>query len=584
MDDKLLKIRHSLAHVLAGAVLEYDDKAKFGTGPATDTGFYYDIELSSPISTEELPKLEEIMREILSQGFTPEMHDITYEDALQRFKGQTHKLELIEKFNEEGLKLTTYTIGNFTDLCEGPHVKSSKDIDPESFTLSNVAGAYWQGDENNQMLTRIYGIAFETKEDLEKYQKQQEEAKKRDHRKIGKELDLFAFSKLVGSGLPLFTPKGNILRKELEEFVWSLAKPYGYERVNVPHMAKAELYKTSGHYEKFADDIFFIQSKKTKDEFIMKPMNCPHHTQLFSSKQRSYKDLPIRYSEVTAVYRDENTGQLSGLTRVRSITQDDAHVFCTEDQVRDEVLAIYDIIKQYYAAFEMPLALRLSVNDPEKPDKYLGSDELWEKSIETLKSCIETMGVEYEIGVGEAAFYGPKIDFIVTDAIGREWQLATAQLDFNLPERFKLEYTDSDGSKKRPVMIHRAISGSLERFIGVAIEHFDGKFPLWFSPVQIGLVPVSEEHQKYTEELKEKLEAQDLRVEINSDNKPLGKRMYGFKGQKVPYVIVIGDKEVESDTLTPEHRELGKLEPISTEDLITKLVEERDARAIRPKA
>lgn len=582
MDNKLLKIRHSLAHVLAGAVLEHDDKAKFGTGPATDNGFYYDIELSSPITAEHFPKLEELMREILSTGFTPELHEISYEDAKQRFAGQTHKLELIEKLHTEGAKLTTYTIGNFTDLCEGPHVESSKDIDPEAFMLSNVAGAYWQGDENNQMLTRIYGIAFETKEDLEKYQTQQEEAKKRDHRKIGKELDLFTFSPLVGSGLPLFTPKGTILRRELEDFVWSLMKPYGYERVNIPHMAKADLYKTSGHYEKFADDIFFVSSKKTNDEFIMKPMNCPHHTQIFASSPRTYKNLPIRYSEVTAVYRDENTGQLAGLTRVRSITQDDAHVFCTPEQVQAEVLAIYDIIKQYYAAFDMPLRVRLSVNDPEKPENYLGSEELWETSINTLKACIEDMNMEYEIGVGEAAFYGPKIDFIATDAIGREWQLATAQLDYNLPERFKLEYVDSDGSKKRPVMIHRAISGSLERFIGVAIEHFDGNLPLWFSPVQIGLVPVGEEQYAYTQELKEKFEAVNLRVEINADNKPLGKRIYGFKGQKVPYVIVIGDTETESNNLTPEHRELGKLEPIHVDALIEKLVEERDTRALKP--
>jgi len=582
MDEKLLKIRHSLAHVLAGAVLEHDDKAKFGTGPATDTGFYYDIELSSPVNEDDLPKLEEIMREILKEGFTPEMHDITYEDAKQRFADQTHKLELIEKFNEEGSKLSTYTIGNFTDLCEGPHVDSSKDIDPEAFMLSNVAGAYWQGDENNQMLTRIYGIAFETKEDLEKYKTQQEEAKKRDHRKIGKELDLFAFSPLVGAGLPLFTPKGNVMRKELEEFVWSLAKPYGYERVNIPHMAKCDLYKTSGHYEKFADDIFFVNSKKTNDEFIMKPMNCPHHTQIFASQPRSYKDLPIRYSEVTTVYRDENTGQLAGLTRVRSITQDDAHVFCTEDQVKDEVLAIYDIIRQYYEVFDMPLTVRLSTNDPEHPEKYLGSPELWENSVNTLRSCIEDMGMEYKTDPGEAAFYGPKIDFIATDAIGREWQLATAQLDYNLPERFELEYTDKDGSKKRPVMIHRAISGSLERFLGVAIEHFDGNFPLWLSPVQIGLVPVGEEQQAYTQELKEKLEALNLRVEVNADNKPLGKRIYGFKGQKIPYVIVVGDKEVESNEVSPEHRELGKLDPMSVDALIEKLITERDTRAIKP--
>lgn len=582
MDEKLLKIRHSLAHVLAGAVLEHDPEANFGTGPATENGFYYDIELKNPVTEEDLPKLEEIMREILAEGFTPELIEISYEDAKQRFKDQTYKLQLIDKIHEAGEKITIYKIGNFVDLCEGPHVAGSKDIDPEAFKLSNVAGAYWQADENNPMLTRIYGIAFETKEDLEKYEHQQEEAKKRDHRKIGKELDLFTFSPLVGSGLPMFTPKGNTMRKELEEFVWQLMKPHGYERVNIPHMAKDDLYKTSGHYDKFADDIFFVKSKKTNDDFIMKPMNCPHHTQIYASQQRSYRDLPIRYSEVTTVYRDENTGQLAGLTRVRSITQDDAHVFCTEDQVKDEVLAIYDIITKFYEAFDMPVRIRLSTNDPEKPDNYLGDPDLWERSIEQLKDCVKETGNDYTLGVGEAAFYGPKLDFISTDAIGREWQLATAQLDFNLPERFELEYTDKDGSKKRPVMIHRAISGSLERFLGVAIEHFAGNFPLWLSPVQVGIIPVAEVHHEYAKEILEKLDAAGLRGEINDDDAPLGKRIHAFKAQKVPYMIVVGDKEVEAQAVSPEHRDNGKLDQLPLEDFINNLKEEKDERRIKP--
>lgn len=582
MDDKLLKIRHSLAHVLAGAVLEHDPDANFGTGPATDNGFYYDIDLKNPVTEEDLPKLEEIMREILAEGFNPELTEISYEDAKQRFKDQTYKLQLINKIHEAGEKITIYKIGNFVDLCEGPHVAGSKDIDPESFKLSNVAGAYWQADENNPMLTRIYGIAFETKEDLEKYERQQEEAKKRDHRKIGKELDLFTFSPLVGSGLPMFTPKGNTMRKELEEFVWQLMKPHGYERVNIPHMAKDDLYKTSGHYDKFADDIFFVKSKKTNDDFIMKPMNCPHHTQIYASQQRSYRDLPIRYSEVTTVYRDENTGQLAGLTRVRSITQDDAHVFCTEEQVKDEVLAIYDIITKFYEAFDMPVRIRLSTNDPEKPENYLGDPELWERSIEQLKDCVKETGNEYTLGVGEAAFYGPKLDFISTDAIGREWQLATAQLDFNLPERFELEYTDKDGSKKRPVMIHRAISGSLERFLGVAIEHFAGNFPLWLSPVQVGIIPVAESHHAYAKEILEKLDAVGLRGEINDDDAPLGKRIHAFKAQKVPYMIVVGDKEVEAQAVSPEHRDNGKLDQLPLEEFVKNLQEEKDQRRITP--
>lgn len=582
MDEKLLQIRHTLAHVLAGAILEHDPEAKFGTGPATDTGFYYDVEFSKPLTEEDLPKLEETMREILQNGFTPELTEISYEDAKQRFKDQPYKLELIEKIHSAGDAITIYKVGNFIDLCEGPHVAGSKDIDPKSFMLSNLAGAYWQGDEKNPMLTRVYGIAFSNEKELETHLFQIEEAKKRDHRKIGKEMDLFTFSPLVGSGLPLFTPRGNIMRKELEEFVWSLMKSYGYERVNIPHMAKCDLYKTSGHYDKFADDIFFVRSKKTDDEFIMKPMNCPHHTQIYASQPRSYKDLPIRYSEVTTVYRDENTGQLAGLTRVRSITQDDAHVFCTEDQVEEEVLAIYDIITKFYEAFGMPLSIRLSTNDPERPDDYLGDAKLWERSIETLRACILKTGKEYTLGVGEAAFYGPKIDFIATDAIGREWQLATAQLDFNLPERFELEYTDSDGKKKRPVMIHRAISGSLERFLGVAIEHFEGNFPLWLAPVQVGLVPVGENHQSFAEELKEKLLAHDIRVEIGKDDASLGKRIHAYKKDRVPYVVVLGDKEMESKEVTPEHRELEKLSPLSIEEFIEKIVRERDERRMTP--
>src|SRR3989338_11082156 len=488
--EQLEHYRHSLAHLLAAAVMELWPDTRRTIGPAIDDGFYFDFAFSKPISDEDLPKIEAKMREILPSLTGFERHELSAKDAKKEYPGNEFKHELIDQFSSEGQTLTFYKSGDYWDLCRGGHAEGISHADPESFKLTKLAGAYWRGDEKNAQLTRIYGVAFETKAELDAHLAMLEEAKKRDHRKLGAELDLFAFSPLVGSGLPLFTPKGTVVRKLLEEFVWSLMKPYGYSRVDIPHMAKADLYKTSGHYEKFADDIFHVHSKKSDDEFIMKPMNCPHHTQIYASRPRFYRYLPIRYSEVTKVYRDENTGQLAGLSRVRSITQDDAHIFCTLDQVRQEALNIHDIITAFYAKFDMPLRIRLSVHDEAKMEKYLGSKETWEHAVCILKGLLQELGKEYELGVGEAAFYGPKIDFIAKDAIGREWQLATIQLDFNLPERFELEYTDTDGTKKRPVMVHRAISGSIERFMSVLIEHYAGAFPLWLAPVQARLAPV----------------------------------------------------------------------------------------------
>ena len=479
--QELEHYRHSLAHLLAAAVLEMYPDAKRTIGPAIEDGFYYDFEFSTPISETELPKIEKRMRKILTTWKSFERIDVSADEARKEFSDNPYKTELINEFSKDGQSLTFYKSGNYLDLCRGGHIENPKDIDPEAFKLTKLAGAYWRGDENNAQLTRIYGVAFETKEHLDAHLTMLEEAKRRDHRKLGVELDLFAFSPLVGPGLPLFTPRGTILREQIVNFVWSLMKPYGYARVNIPHMAKSDLYKTSGHWDKFADDIFHVSSKKSDDAFVLKPMNCPHHTQIYASRVRSYRDLPLRFSEVTTVYRDENTGQLQGLSRVRSITQDDAHVFCRMDQVKTEALAIYDIITKFYKAFDMPLRIRLSVNDPEKPEAYLGGAEVWDNAVGMLKELLGDLGQDYETGVGEAAFYGPKIDFIAKDAIGREWQLATIQLDFNLPERFELEYVDSDNAKKRPVMIHRAILGSVERFIGVMIEHYAGAFPMWLS-------------------------------------------------------------------------------------------------------
>lgn len=545
--EQLEHYRHSLAHLLAAAVMELWPDTKRTIGPAIEDGFYYDFAFVEPISDADLPQIEKKMRSLLKSWKAFEREEVSVEEAKKRFADNPFKLELIDQFSQDGQTLTFYHSGGFADLCRGGHADGLAKIDPNSFTLTKLAGAYWRGDEKNPQLTRIYGVAFETKAELDAYLAMLEEAKKRDHRKLGQELDLFAFSPLVGSGLPLFTPKGTVVRKLLEEFVWKLMKPHGYERVDIPHMAKADLYKTSGHYEKFADDIFHVSSKKSDDEFIMKPMNCPHHTQIYASRPRSYRDLPLRYSEVTKVYRDENTGQLAGLSRVRSITQDDAHIFCTQEQVKEEALKIYDIVTKFYAAFEMPVRIRLSTHDEKQMNKYLGSSQVWSQAVGTLEDVLKELGKEYEVGVGEAAFYGPKIDFISKDAIGREWQLATIQLDFNLPERFALEYTDTDGTKKRPVMIHRAISGSIERFMSVIIEHYAGAFPLWLAPVQVRLAPVGEAHVAFCEELKQALLDVDVRVDLDDSGDKVGAKIRRSAGEKIPWTLVVGDKEVAGE-------------------------------------
>ena len=565
--------RHSLAHLLAAAVLEMYPDAKRTIGPAIDDGFYYDFQFSAPISETDLPKIEKRMRRLLPSWKKFERSEVSKAEAEKLFADNPFKLEMIREFATEGQTLTLYTSGHYVDLCRGGHSAGLNEIDAESFKLTKLAGAYWRGDEKNAQLTRIYGLAFETKDELDKHLNMLEEAKRRDHRKLGVELDLFTFSPLVGPGLPLFTPRGTLLREGLTNFVWALMKPYGYQKVNIPHMAKADLYKTSGHWDKFADDIFHVSSKKTDEIFVLKPMNCPHHTQIYASRTRSYRDLPLRFSEVTTVYRDENTGQLQGLSRVRSITQDDAHVFCRMDQVKDEVRAIYDIITKFYKAFNMPLKIRLSTNDPAKPEAYLGGPEVWDKAVGTLKDLLVELGQDYFVGVGEAAFYGPKLDFIATDAIGREWQLATAQLDFNLPERFELEYTDADNAKKRPVMVHRAILGSVERFIGIMIEHFAGAFPMWLAPEQVRLATVAGEYAPYAKELEQKLIEAGIRVHLDDSSEKLGKKIRDAAMAKVPWTIVLGEKEVAGGDF--QVKIFGSENPlvITQADLLTRAIE-----------
>ncbi len=568
--QELEHLRHSLAHLLAAAVMEMYPDAKRTIGPAIESGFYYDFEFSQPISEEDLPKIEKRMRKLLPTFKKFERSEVSAKDAKKEFADNPYKQELIDEFSKDGQKLTFYTSGKYTDLCRGGHAESLSDYDPQAFALTKLAGAYWRGDENNPQLTRIYGLAFATAEELKKHLAMLEEAKKRDHRKLGQELDLFTFSPLVGPGLPLFTPRGTILREQLVNFVWSLMKPYGYQKVNIPHMAKSDLYKTSGHWEKFADDIFHISSKKTDEVFVMKPMNCPHHTQIYASKVRSYRDLPLRFSEVTTVYRDENTGQLQGLSRVRSITQDDAHVFCRMDQVKDEALAIYDIITKFYKAFDMPLRVRLSIWDPKHPENYLGDKKVWQQAIDTLEKLLDTdLKVPFEWGEGEAAFYGPKIDFIATDAIGREWQLATIQLDFNLPNRFELEYVDANNERQRPVMIHRAILGSLERFIGVMIEHYAGAFPMWLAPEQIRIASVSEDYADFASQLATELEATGLRVGVDISGEKVGKKIRNAAMDKIPWTIVVGEKEKKGEALQIKVFGSEKSLTIPQEELMT---------------
>ena len=555
-------IRHSLAHLLAAAVLKKWPDTKLGIGPVIENGFYYDFQFSTPISDADLKDLEKQMRKFVGGKLAFTGTEMTADELKLKYASQPFKLDLISEYAGEGRKLTSYKTGEiFEDLCRGGHVENTSEIDPDSFKLTKLAGAYWRGDEKNAQLTRIYGLAFANKAELDAHLTMLAEAEKRDHRKLGQELDLFTFSPLVGSGLPMFTPRGTLLRQLLTEFVWSLMEPQGYQRVTIPHMAKADLYKTSGHYDKFADDIFHVSSKKSEDEFIMKPMNCPHHTQIYASKPRSYRDLPIRYSEVTAVYRDENTGQLAGLSRVRSITQDDAHIFCTMEQVKHEVKQIHDIVTAFYQAFNMPLRIRLSINDSAKPEKYLGTPEMWDKAVTSLKEVLSDLGKEYELGVGEAAFYGPKIDFMAKDAIGREWQLATAQVDFNQPERFGLEYTAADGTKQRPVMVHRAISGSLERFMAILIEHYAGHFPLWLSPVQARIIAVGEKFQDYGNKILTELKSAGIRAELADCNETLGKRIRQAQVEKIPYVLVVGEEEMNVGTIAVKLRgaDLGQM-------------------------
>lgn len=554
-ESNLDALRHTAAHVMAAAVLELMPKAKLTLGPPIDDGFYYDFELLETISEKDLEKIENKMREILPTWTEFTHREVSGEEAKDFYKDNPYKQEIVDAIMERGEKITLYTCGGFTDLCRGGHVENpAKEL--KHFKLLSVAGAYWRGDEKNAMLTRIYGTAFASKKELKEFLTMREEAKKRDHRKLGKELDLFTISPLVGSGLPLFTPKGTAIRDALESFVWTLQRRRGYAKVAIPHLAKPELYKTSGHWDKFADNLFHVKGKGG-EEFVVKPMNCPHHTQIYASRPRSYKELPLRLAEVTTVYRDEQAGELMGLARVRSITQDDAHVFCRPDQMATEIGMVMDIINDFYKAFDFELKVRLSLSDPKHQEDYLGTREVWEQAEGALREALNARTLLFEEKEGEAAFYGPKIDFTAIDSLKRSWQLATVQLDFNMPARFKLTYTDENGKDAAPVMIHRAITGSLERFMAILLEHYAGALPAWLSPVQVMLLPISDDQNTYAEDIARQLQEAGVRVQVDERSESIGKKIREAQLQKAPYMLIIGKKEVADGTVAVRSREKG---------------------------
>lgn len=564
-----------MAHLLAAAVLKKFPNTKLGIGPAIENGFYYDFKLPHPLTPKDLKQLEKTMRDLIHKKLPFRGKKVSAVEAKKIFKSQSFKLDLIKEFVKGKKGLTVYKTGDvFLDLCRGGHVKNTGEVDPDAFMLDRIAGAYWRGDEKKPMLTRIYGLAFNTKKELQKYLKLREEAEKRDHRKIGKELDLFTFSPLVGAGLPMFTPRGVIIRDEIEKYLENLQLPRGYQKVWIPHLAKKELYIKSGHWDKFGDDIFKVSSKDKEETFVLKPMNCPHHTQIYASSPRSYRDLPIRYFEVTEMYRDEKPGQLQGLTRVRAVTIDDAHCFCEPSQIKEEANRIYDIIEEFYSVFGMKLTPRLSKRDLAHPEKYIGDPKKWDEAEKILRSILKKRFKNFREIEGEAAFYGPKIDFDIGDVLDRKWQLATIQVDFAMPERFKLEYIDKDGKKKRVAMLHRAISGSFERFMAILIEHYNGNFPVWLAPIQATVLAVSKKQKKYAEKVCNVLKEYNVRVQLTSSDETLGKRVREAELQKIPYILTVGEKEVKAKTVSVRERHKKTTNVLSVEIFIKELLKE----------
>ncbi len=542
---------HSSAHLMAEALQELYPGVKFGIGPAIENGFYYDVELpeGKTLTDKDLPKVEKKMKELAGRKSEYTRVDVSKQEALEHFSSidEEYKVELINDL-EDGT-ITYYKHGGFTDLCRGPHLPNTGYI--KAIKLTSVAGAYWRGDEKNKMLTRVYGISFPKAKMLEEWTAMMEEAKKRDHRKIGKEMELFTFSQNVGQGLPLWLPKGTQLRERLEKFLKTVQKKFEYDQVLSPHIGNVNLYKTSGHYQKYGEDSFqIINTPQEGEEFMLKPMNCPHHCEIYKFKPRSYKDLPVRMAEFGTVYRYEQSGELHGLTRVRGFTQDDAHIFCTPDQLKDEFKKVIDIIFIIFNALDFKdFIAQISLRDKENTEKYIGSDENWDKAERAIVEAAAEKGLDTVVEYGEAAFYGPKLDFMVRDAIGRKWQLGTIQVDYNLPERFDLEYTGSDNQKHRPIMIHRAPFGSMERFVAVLIEHTGGRFPLWLTPEQVVVMPISEKYNDYAKKVSNSLNNYDIRNVLDDRNEKIGRKIRDNELKKIPYLLVVGEKEAAENTV-----------------------------------
>ncbi len=573
---------HSSAHLMAEAIESIFPGTKFGIGPAIETGFYYDIDLGDrKIEDQDLAKIEKKFKELASQKEVYTRTEISKADAIKYFteKGDEYKLELIDGLQDG--EITFYQQGNFTDLCRGPHIPNTGFI--KAIKLTNIAGAYWRGDEKNKMLTRIYGVTFPSQKELDEYLLMLEEAKKRDHRKLGKELQLFTFSEKVGAGLPMWLPKGAMLRQRLQDFLQAAQIETGYLPVITPHIGNVNLYKTSGHYEKYGADSFqAIKTPHEGEEFFLKPMNCPHHCEIYKSSPKSYKDLPVRFAEFGTVYRYEQAGELHGLTRVRGFTQDDAHLFCRPDQVKEEFKKVIDLVLYTFNSLGFTeYTAQVSLRDKNNKEKYIGSEENWDIAENSIREAAAEKGLITVEEEGEAAFYGPKLDFMVRDALGRKWQLGTIQVDYNLPERFELEYVDSDNSRKRPVMIHRAPFGSLERFIAVLLEHCGGNLPLWLAPVQVKVLPISEKFLPYAQQVAAQLKQLNIRAEVDERNEKIGKLIRDTELEKVPYMLVIGEKEMNEQSVSVRRHGKGDLGSQTIAAFAQQVKEEVDARILK---
>jgi len=586
-ENKLQALRHSAEHILTQAMERiWPGQIIKAMGPSIDTGFYFDFDTTNglKISEADFPKIEKEMKKIVESNLPFEKMIVTAERAREMFANNPYKLEWIEKAEKENEPISVYWTGDpgkggsFVDVCAGPHV--ARTVEVKAFKLLSIAGAYWHGDENNKMLTRVYGTAFESKEELDKYVSLLEEAKKRDHRKLGKELDLFSYSDLVGSGLPLYSAKGAFVRRKLNDYVEQMQVDKNYTQVWTPQIAKAELFKTSGHYDKYKDSMFRVVSNYSDEEMFLKPMNCPQHTQIYAAQSRSYRDLPLRLTDFAMLYRDEKPGELSGLARTRAFSQDDCHIFCREDQVDEEADMMLVMTKEIMKTFGFKYKYRLSTRDPQHPEKYLGDPKIWDKVEKWAEIIMERNKIEYFQGPGEAAFYAPKMDLIATDALGRDWQLSTLQIDFVMPERFGLVYTDQDGIQKHPVMLHRAIIGSAERMMMILLEHFGGAFPVWLSPIQVKVLPISEKIIDYADSVFEKLQKNGIRAELNRDSDSLGKKIRNAEASKVPYMLIIGEKEAEANQVSARQRGQKDLGTMSIDDFIKKVTKEVEEKSL----